>query len=344
MKSVVCYGRKDIKIEEVDTLSINADEVMVSISAGGICGSDLHYYNHGGFGTIRIKEPLTLGHEVAGYITELGESVEGLKVGDLVAINPSQPCGECQYCRKAHYNQCINMRYYGSAQRYPHVQGAFSQNLRVQAKQCHVLSEGITAGEGAFCEPLAVVLHAISRTGNLAGKRVLVTGVGPIGALVVAVAKLHGALEVVATDIVDEALKYAREVGADRTINITTNGKDLAAFGADKGYFDVVVEASGNEKALHSGLDVIVPRGRLIQLGLGGDVNFSQNIIVTKEIEICGSFRFHEEFAWAAELINTKRILLQPLLTDIFPFEEAVAAFEAANDRKKNMKVQLSFD
>jgi len=316
----------------------------VSISAGGICGSDLHYYNHGGFGTIRIKEPLTLGHEVAGSITELGPGVQGLKVGDTVAINPSHPCGVCRYCCKAQYNQCLDMRYYGSAQRFPHVQGAFSQNLVVQARQCHILSDTVTASEGAFCEPLAVALHAINQAGNLAGKRVLVTGAGPIGALVVAAAKLHGALEVVATDIVEEALKFAVEVGADKTINVATHNEDLAAFGDNKGYFDIVIEASGNARALYSGMDVIVPRGRFIQLGLGGEANFPQSVVVTKEIEIYGSFRFHEEFSWAVELINAKRILLQPLLTDVFPFEDAEAAFEAANDRKQTMKVQLSFD
>jgi L-idonate 5-dehydrogenase len=176
------------------------------------------------------------------------------------------------------------------------------------------------------------------------GKRVLVTGTGPIGALVVAVAKMHGALQVVATDIVDEPLERAEAVGADSTINVATHAEDLKAFAAGKGTFDVVVEASGNEQALRSALDVIRPRGRLIQLGLGGEVTIPQNQIVTKEIELCGSFRFHEEFAWAVELIGAKRLPLAPLLTGVFPIDDAMAAFEAAGDRKTSMKVQLSFN
>jgi len=343
MKSIVCHGSKDLRIEKQDAPSAGAGEIQVAIEAGGICGSDLHYFNHGGFGTIRIKEPMTLGHEVAGRVSDVGAGVSGFSAGDLVAINPSQPCYDCQYCREALYNQCVEMRYYGSAMRFPHVQGAFSQALVAKSWQCHKVAEGTTPQEAAFAEPLSVALHAINRAGNLIGRRVLVTGTGPIGALAVAAAKVHGALEVVATDIVDEALERARMVGADRTINVATDAAALAAYSLGKGTFDVVIEASGTEQALRSALDVIRPRGRLIQLGLGGEVTIPQNQIVAKEIEVCGSFRFHEEFAWAVELIGAKRIPLESLLTGVFPIDDAVAAFETAGDRKASMKVQLSF-
>ncbi len=343
MKSVVCHGQKDLRIEEAEAPAAGAGQVLIKIEAGGICGSDLHYFNNGGFGAIRIKEPMILGHEVAGYISSLGEGVKDLAIGDLVAVNPSRPCGKCEYCREAMFNQCIDMRYYGSAMRFPHVQGAFSQALVVEPWQCEKLAAGTTAQEAAFAEPLSVALSAINRAGNLMGKRVLVTGTGPIGALVVAIAKLHGALEVVATDMVDEALERARAVGADKTINVATHGAELEIYGQGKGVFDVVVEASGSEAALRSALDVIRPRGRMIQLGLGGDVTLPLNQLVTKEIEMRGSFRFHEEFAWAVQLIGAKRLPLEPLLTGVFPIVDAVAAFEAANDRKSSMKVQLSF-
>lgn len=343
MKSVVCFGARDLRIEDRDMPAIGADEVLVRVEAGGICGSDLHYYNHGGFGAIRIREPMILGHEVAGRVTEIGTSVDNVAVGDLVAVNPSRPCGACVYCEGALYNQCLDMRYYGSAMRFPHVQGAFSEVLAVKDRQCHALPRSVSAQDAAFAEPLSVALHAVNRAGPLIGRRVLVTGTGPIGALVVAVAKLHGALEVVATDVVDAALQRARAVGADTTINVATNAPDLDRFAKDKGTFDVVVEASGNQSALTSALKVIRPRGRLIQLGLGGDVTIPQNVLVAKEVELCGSFRFHEEFAWAVDLIGAGRIPLQPLLTGVFPVGDAVKAFEIAGDRSESMKVQLSF-
>lgn len=344
MKAVVCHGEKDLRIEELASPSaILPDQVRIAVGAGGICGSDLHYYNHGGFGAIRVKEPMTLGHEVAGRIAEVGSEVTGLKVGDLVAINPSRPCYECQYCRKAQYNQCLDMRYYGSAMRFPHVQGAFSEELIAEASQCCVLAGDVTAAEGACAEPLSVGLHAVNRAGSLLGKRVLVTGTGPIGALAVAAAKLQGALEVVATDVVDEALEVALKMGADRTINVATNAEALQALSADKGYFDIVIEASGNPMAIKSAAEVIKPRGRLVQLGLGGEASIPAQL-VAKEIEICGSFRFHEEFEWACELISSRRINLDPLVSGVYPFEDAVAAFESAGDRKHSMKVILTFN
>ena len=343
MKSVVCHGAKDLRIEETDACSAAADEVIVSVETGGICGSDLHYFNHGGFGAIRIKEPMILGHEIAGRVFQLGDQVEGLSVGDLVAINPSRPCFTCRFCREAKYNHCEDMRYYGSAMRFPHVQGAFSEKLTVKDWQCHKLPGSIPATDAAFAEPLAVALHAVNRAGPLIGRRVLVTGTGPIGALVVAAAKLHGALEVVATDVVDETLERARMVGADQTINVSKEMPRLQSFAEGKGTFDVVFEASGNPLALNSALDVIRPRGRLVQLGLGGDATIPQNLLVAKEIEWCGTFRFHEEFAWAVALISARRIPLEPLLTGVYPIADAIAAFEAAGDRKRSMKVQLRF-
>ncbi|KAA5605313.1 L-idonate 5-dehydrogenase [Roseospira marina] len=343
MKAIVCHGPKDLRIEERETPTAGPDDVLIRIEAGGICGSDLHYFNHGGFGTVRIAEPMILGHEVAGRIAAVGADVTGVSVGDLVAVNPSRPCGTCEYCRRAQYNQCLDMRYYGSAMRMPHIQGAFSELLVAKAWQCEVLPADVTAGEAAFAEPFSVALHAVNRAGSLIGKRVLVTGTGPIGALVVAAAKLHGALEVVATDVVDEALARARAVGADRTINVATDADALAAYGANKGTFDAVIEASGTESGMRSALDVIRPRGRLIQLGLGGEVTLPQNQIVAKEIELCGSFRFHEEFAWAGKLIGARRVPLAPLLTATFPAADAVAAFQSAGDRHTAMKVQLAF-
>lgn len=343
MKTVVCHGAKDIRIHEQETPSPGPGEVLLAVEAGGICGSDLHYYHHGGFGTIRLREPMILGHEVAGRITALGDGVEGLAVGDLVAVNPSQPCGDCEYCHRAQYNHCLEMRFYGSAMRFPHVQGAFRQALTAKVAQCHRLPPDSNPHHAACAEPLSVALHGIRRAGNLLGARVLVTGCGPIGALVVAAAKLHGALEVVATDVEDQTLSRVLEVGADRTINVASNAESLQAYARGKGSFDVVIEASANERALRSALDVIRPRGRLIQLGLGGDVSLPMNQIVAKEIEWCGSFRFHEEFAWAVELIASGRIDLRPLLTGVYGIDEAVAAFETAGDRSRSMKVVLAF-
>jgi L-idonate 5-dehydrogenase len=343
MKAVVIHKALDLRIEERDAGKPGPGQVGVAIRRGGICGSDLHYYRHGGFGVIRVKEPMVLGHEVAGEIISVGDGVTNVKAGDAVAVNPSRPCGQCMYCQKGQQNHCLDMLFYGSAMRTPHVQGAFQQSLVAEASQCHVIAPGISIEEGAFAEPFAVTLHAIVRAGSLAGKRVLVTGCGPIGTLSIVAARHHGAQEIVASDVSDYTLGLARAVGADQGLNVAANPDALSAFKANKGYFDVMIECSGNESALRGGLEVLRPRGTLIQLGLGGDVSFPQNMIVAKEIEIRGSFRFHEEFALAVDLINSRRVNLKPLLTSVMPVDDAVKAFELASDRSRAMKVQLAF-
>ena len=210
MKAVVIHAAKDLRIEEREAEALQPGQVEVAIEAGGICGSDLHYYNHGGFGTVRVREPMILGHEVAGTIVSLGkasgEGVSGLAVGDRVAVSPSRPCNACDYCLKGQQNHCLNMRFYGSAMPMPHIQGAFRQRLVAEAYQCHKVAEGVSINEAAMAEPFAVTLHGVNRAGPLTDKRVLVTGCGPICALAIIAARAHGAREIAATDVMDTVL------------------------------------------------------------------------------------------------------------------------------------------
>ncbi|TIW94985.1 L-idonate 5-dehydrogenase, partial [Mesorhizobium sp.] len=208
MKSIVIHAAKDLRIEDRPVEEPGPGQVLLRLAAGGICGSDLHYYNHGGFGTVRLKEPMILGHEVSGVIEKLGPGVSGLEPGQLVAVSPSRPCYSCRYCREGMHNQCLNMRFYGSAMPFPHIQGAFREMLVADAPQC-VPADGLSAGEAAMAEPLAVCLHATRRAGEMLGKRVLVTGCGPIGLLSILSARRAGAAEIVAVDLADFTLSMA---------------------------------------------------------------------------------------------------------------------------------------
>lgn len=177
MKALVIHAPKDLRLETYtpeEGPDLKPGEVRIRTAAGGVCGSDLHYYHHGGFGAVRLREPMVLGHEVSGHVTEIGAGVTGLEPGDLVAVSPSRPCGSCGYCHEGLPNHCENMRFYGSAMPFPHIQGAFREELIVTAAQC-VVANGLTPGEAALAEPLAVTLHATRRAGPLLGKRVLVT-------------------------------------------------------------------------------------------------------------------------------------------------------------------------
>jgi L-idonate 5-dehydrogenase len=340
---LVLHAPEDLRLDEQMTDELGPGQVLVRVGMGGICGSDLHYFRHGGFGAIHLQEPMVLGHEVAGTVAAVAPDVTAFKIGDRVAVNPSRPCGACRFCLEGLPNQCLDMRYYGSAMRMPHSQGAFRDALVCNASQCHAVAPGVPMAEAAMAEPFSVALHAVGRAGSLLGKRVLVSGCGPIGVLAIAAAKLHGAAEVVATDVVDEPLAIARRMGADETINAALDKNWVARNAIDKGSFDVMFECSGNERALRDGLEVMRPRGVVVQLGLGGDVSVPQNLIVAKELSLSGSFRFHAEFALAVKLINDRRVDLSPVITRAFPMRDAVSAFELAGDRKRAMKVLLDF-
>lgn len=343
MKAVVIHAAKDLRIEERGFEAPAAGEVRVKMAAGGVCGSDLHYYNHGGFGTVKLREPMVLGHEVAGHVEMLGEGVEGLAVGDLVAVSPSRPCGACRYCGEGLRNHCENMRFYGSAMPFPHIQGAFREVLVADATQC-VVANGLSAGEAAMAEPLSVVLHAVRRAGEMLGKRVLVTGCGPIGLLAILAARRAGVAEIVATDLSENALKYASDVGVDRVINVGQEPDALTEYAAGKGTFDVMFEASGANIAMSAGVMAMRPRGVVMQLGMGGDMTIPMQQVTVKELDLRGSFRFHEEFGTAVELMQKGLINVKPLITHTMPLTDAVDAFEMANDRAQAIKVQIGFD
>ncbi len=342
MRTLTAYAAKDLRIDEHETPAPGQGQVLVKMERGGICGSDLHYYNHGGFGTVRLREPMILGHEVAGRVESLGAGVEGLQTGQLVAVSPSRPCGACDFCQRAEQNHCTNMRFYGSAMPFPHIQGAFRERLVADASQC-VPADGLSEGEAAMAEPLSVVLHAARQAGALAGRRVLVTGCGPIGLLAVLVARAFGAIELVATDVTDFTLSKAREVGADQAINIVTTPDGLAPFAANKGQFDVLFECSGVAAALAGAVPAMRPGGTIVQLGLGGDMTLPVQAMTAKELSLKGSFRFHHEFPTAIEMMQKRRLVVSPLITQTFPIDEAIRAFDTASDRTQSIKVQLDF-
>ncbi|MCA0244096.1 MAG: L-idonate 5-dehydrogenase [Proteobacteria bacterium] len=344
MQALIIHAAGDLRIEDVETPPLGPGQLQARVRFGGICGSDLHYYQHGGFGTVRVREPMVLGHEIAGTVEAVGAHVAGFAPGDRVAISPSRPCGHCRYCQQGLQNHCLDMRYYGSAMRTPHVQGAFRQRIVCEAAQAHKLAASVSDAEGALAEPLSVALHAVQRAGPLLGRRVLVTGCGPIGALIVIAARRAGAAHITATDVGDFALRAALKVGADEAINVAARPDGLAPYTADKGSFDVLFEASGNQRALVGAFDALRPRGIIVQVGLGGEMTLPVNAIVAKEFDLRGAFRFHEEFAVAVELLNKGLVDVKPLVSATLPYRDAGRAFALAADRSQAMKVLLDFE
>lgn len=343
MQALVLHAPKDLRHESRAPVVPGPGEVRVEIRAGGICGSDLHYYNHGGTAAIRMVEPMVPGHEVAGVVAECGAGVTGVAVGMRVAINPSMPCGQCKYCIQGLQNHCLDMHFMGSAMRRPHDQGAFRQSLTVPARQVIPVSDGVDFGAAAMAEPLAVCLHAARIAGPLLSKRVLILGAGPIGALMALVARAGGAGDIVVTDLADYPLEVVRATSGATTHNVRNHADALAGYTPDKGWFDLCFEASGSAMALRSALPCMRPGGTVVQLGLGGDFDLPINALITREIRLLGSFRFHEEFSQAVALINRGGIDVSSLISRSMPFGDATAAFELAGQRDKVLKVQIVF-
>ena len=343
MKAAICQAPPALRIDTIEEDPLGPGQLQVRVAFGGICGSDLHYHQHGGFGTVRIKEPMALGHEISGVVSALGEGVEGFRLGQRVAISPSRPCFKCRYCQLGQHNQCLDMRFYGSAMRFPHIQGAFREKLVIESHQAHPLREGVSLALAALAEPLSVGLHAINRAGGVFGKQVLVTGTGPIGALLIAGLRRAGAARIVAADLSDNALACARALGADETLNLASHPDALAPYARDKGQFDVLFEASGSDRALRAGLDVVAPRGVIVSVGMGGEASLPMTQLVAKELELRGTFRFHPEFAVAVQFINEGLVDLRPVISHVMPVDDAVKAFRLAADKTQAMKVQIDF-
>jgi L-idonate 5-dehydrogenase len=234
------------------------------------------------------------------------------------------------------------MRFYGSAMPFPHVQGAFCEYLVADVAQC-AKADGLTAAQAAVAEPLAVCLHAARQAGDLMGKRVLVTGCGPIGMLCILVARAAGATEVVATDTTPFTLDKARALGVDLALNMVEEPDGLARFAAGKGHFDAQFECSGAAAALRAAIPALRPGATLVQLGLGGDMTLPVQAMTAKEIAFKGSFRFHDEFFTAVRLMQTGQIDVTPLITHTYPLGDAIAGFEMASDRTQAIKTQIGF-
>ncbi len=344
MKACVIHGPRDLRIEEWDEPQAGRDEVVVRLAAGGICGSDQHYFVHARCGDFAIREPFVPGHEVAGFVARTGRDVRGLDLGALVAINPSLPCGICESCRGGHRNLCRNNGFRGSASRFPHAQGMLSERFVVKSFQCVPVAGGIVPAALAFAEPLSVALHAVERAGSVDGKRVLVTGGRTIGLLIGLVCRMRGAHTLAVTDRAEHALGVARRCGAD--LAVATG--DAAARGGfldgNRDSFDVAFEASGSEAALADAIALVRPGGTLVQVGtlppLTGRAPI--NLVMVKELDFLGAFRFDAEFPEAVRILTVGALDVGPLLTRTFPLPEAEAAFRMALDAGVSTKVQIT--
>jgi len=343
MLAAVLHGAKDLRLGDYPQPPLQPGMVLLRVRRAGICGSDLHYFEHGRCGVFVPTRPFVLGHELTGEVAAAADDVTGLKIGTRVTVNPARPCGSCDYCKTGRRNLCQRTIMLGSASNTPPTDGAFAQYVRVHAEQCHVLPAEADDGLGAMMEPLAVALHALKRAGSVSGKRALVTGGGPIGLLVLITARAFGAAPLALSDIVAKRRQAASTFGADMTLDpgasdVLEKARALVGEG-----FDVVFEASGSPAALRQSFGLVRPGGTIIQIGtLGTDeVPLPANLLMTREISLLGSFRYGDVFDEAIRLISSGCINLKPLISQVFTLSAIHKAFALAVGKDNAIKVQI---
>lgn len=337
---IMVHGKNDLRIEPVPVPAPHADQAVVQIAYGGICGSDLHYWLHGAAGESLLKHPMVLGHEVVGTVAIAATDGSGPKVGTRVAVHPATLLpGDGSRYPADRPNLSPGCTYLGSAARDPHTNGAFAAEVALDTRMLRPLPEGLSLRDAALVEPASVAWHAVSRAGDVRGKRALVVGSGPIGALVIAVLKRAGAAEIVAVDVHPGPLAIATAVGATRVI-LATDADAIAAVDAD-----VAIESSGSYRGLASAVRGATRGGRVVMLGLlpSGEQPALISLAITRELELVGSFRFNDEIDEVIAALTDGSLSVGPVVTHEFKLKDALAAFSVAQDSAASGKVLINF-
>jgi D-xylulose reductase len=344
MKALVLERAGVLALRDIDLPdALGPDDVRIAIHTVGICGSDLHYYAHGAIGPFVVREPMVVGHEAAGVVTEIGAAVTDLRVGDRVCMEPGIPDWRSRASRAGAYNLDPAVMFWAT----PPVHGCLCPAVVHPANLTYRLPENVSFADGAFVEPLAVGMHAVTKARMLPGQVAVVLGAGTIGMMTALAALAAGASKVLMTDVQEEKLAIARGYAGIETVNVAT-GDALAAIGALTGGWgaDVVFEASGAAAAFRNICDLACPGGALVMIGMpAGPVPMDIVAAQVKELRIEHVFRYANVFPRAVALLASGKIDLRPLVSRTYDFARSVEAFDfAAAMHPDVVKVQIALE
>lgn len=321
MRASLLKRQREMALETANVPTLADDQVLVQVSAVGVCGSDVHYYQHGRIGGYVVDHPLILGHELSGRISAAGDRVDPSRIGQRVAVEPQRPCRSCRECKTGNYNLCPDIEFYAT----PPVDGAFAEYVAIQNDFAHSIPDNVSDEAAALIEPLSVGIWACRRAGIGPGSRVLIAGAGPIGIITSQAARAFGASDIYITDISPDRLDFALGHGATHAVDPRTEpveGLDVDAF----------IDASGAPKAVRSGIRAVRPAGRVILVGLGADdVELPVSYIQNREIWLSGVFRYANTWPLGIQLVADGTVDLDALVTGEFPLAEAEAALNAGS-------------
>lgn len=320
-RAAVLYAPHDLRVEDRPMPMPGPHDVLVEVRAVGVCGSDVHYYEHGRIGDLVVTEPLVLGHEAMGVVVACGEQAHRHALGTRVALEPGVPCGRCVQCRRGRYNLCPDMAFFAT----PPVNGAFARYVTIHEDFAHRLPDQVSDTAGALLEPLSVGLWAVRKGNVRPGDRVLVTGAGPVGLLAARVANVAGAAEVAITDVNPARLQVARALGVDTALDTRETPLD------DTLRADVLLECSGAPAAVTAGIKALRPAGTAVLVGMGpqSETRLPTQVIQSREITLTGTFRYANTYPAAVALAAAGRLDLDVLATATFPLADTEKALLA---------------
>lgn len=325
-----------IEIREMDIPVPKDNEVLVKNKHVGICGSDLHYYEHGRIGNYVVTGPIILGHECSGVVVEVGKNVKALKRGDRVALEPGVACGKCEFCKTGRYNLCPDVKFMAT----PPFDGAFVEYITHPEDMTFKLPEGVSTLEGALIEPLAVGFHATNQAGAKIGQNAVILGSGCIGLVTLLALKSKGISEIYVADIISKRLEKAKELGASKVlksdeVNLVdeimklTNGNGV----------DLVFESAGNKVTTQQTVQLVKRGGTITLIGMSPEamIPFDMGTLIGKEASITTVFRYKNIYPSAINAVAAGLIPLKDIVSDIFSFEDIHKGIECNVKNKANV-------
>jgi len=330
MRVSVLRGAGDLVVEDRPAPVPGPHDVLVQVASVGVCGSDVHYFEHGRIGSHVVEAPLVLGHEASGVVVDVGASVTRLAVGQRVSVEPGVPDFSCGQCLAGRYNLCEDMQFYAT----PPVDGAFAELVTVHEQFAHPVPDTLSDDAAALLEPLSVGLWACRKGEVGAGTRVLVTGAGPVGLVAMQAALALGASSVTVTDVNPHRLALARELGATDTLDVSAT--PVSASGSA---VDVLLECSGHPAATADAIRAVAPAGRVVLVGMGGDeMTLPVSRIQERELTVTGTFRYAHTWPAAIALAASGRVQLDRLVTGHYGLDQVREALTAARTDARTIK------
>lgn len=344
VKALVLEKKMQLALREID-LPLDAGRGMVKIAVHtvGVCGSDVHYYTHGKIGPFVVNAPMVLGHEAAGTVTEVGEGVTHLKVGDRVCMEPGIPDPNSRASRIGMYNVDPAVTFWAT----PPDHGCLTPHVVHPANFTFKLPDNVSFAEGAMVEPFAVGLQAASKANIQPGDLGVVIGAGPIGTMVALAALAGGCAQVIVADLMQEKLDIAARYPGITPVNVREETLVEAVNRLSDGWgADVVFEASGSPKAFETLMQLPRPGGRCVLVGMPVDpVQFDVSAAAVREISFATVFRYAHQYPRAIAMFASGKVDLKPLISETFRFDQSIAAFKrAAEGRPADVKLQIRME